>query len=277
MIVSSVRAGVVNLAVHRMRDGRGRRRLARRARPLRRRKGSSAMTIAVMSEGTTHACSGNRWKPARRRPARELGAGEIAWKGPLKGENGPARCRSASSSNSRRRASVAGYRAVRPSMDACAGAAGAKGAAAKHHPPWWDLRTARSKGEVGKDFRQLRRGPTNRYGRRASAGARLTAELLGNKAAGGVDSRYHGMADASTMEREAGFLDSIPRVPGPSNCLSQNRIRRRPPRARQGGREMGEASTRSAPPDGIFLAPNGILHFSACSSRSAQNNLAGQR
>jgi ribose transport system substrate-binding protein len=214
-------------------------------------------TIAVIPKGTTHA----HWKSVEagaRDAAKELGV-EIAWKGPLT-END--RAQQIAIVEQFASNGVSGI--ILAPLDDVALLRPVQGAVAKGVPVL--IIDSALKGELGKDFISYV-GTNNRKGGEM-AGEQLT-KLLGGK--GKVVLLRYMEGSASTMEREAGFLDVIKKSPD-IHLIVENRY---------GGATASEAQTSAMnmmdqirEADGIFCSNESLTFGMLLALR--QNNLAGK-
>jgi ribose transport system substrate-binding protein len=216
-----------------------------------------SMSIAVIPKGTTHVF----WKSVEagaNKAGRELGV-EILWKGPLKENDRAQQIGIVEQFTSQ---GVAGI--VLAPLDDAALVRPVQAAAAKHIPVV--IFDSALKGEVGKDFVSFV-ATDNRKGGEL-AGDQLV-KLLGGK--GKVVLLRYQEGSASTMEREAGFLDAVHKS-ADIQMLVENRY---------AGATAGEAKDaamamldqiRAA--DGIFC-PNESSTFGMLLALR-QNNLTGK-
>ncbi len=218
---------------------------------------SGTRTIAVIPKGTTHA----HWKSVEagaREAGKELGV-EISWKGPLTENDRAQQIAIVEQFVSN---GVSGI--ILAPLDDVALLRPVQGAVAKGIPVL--IIDSALKGEVGKDFISYV-GTDNRLGGEM-AGEALTKELGGK---GKVVLLRYMEGSASTMEREAGFLDVIKKSPD-IHLIVDNRY---------GGATASEAQTSAMnlmdqlrEADGIFCSNESLTFGMLLALR--QNNLAGK-
>ena len=162
--------------------------------------GSGDLTIAVIPKGTTHAF----WKSVQagaESAGKELGA-KVIWKGPLKEDDRAGQIGIVQQFAADKVSAI-----VLAPLDEQALVAPVQAANAKGVPVV--IIDSALKGEAGKDFVSLVATDNRRAG---ELGGERLAKLLGEK--GKVVLLRYMEGSASTMAREAGFLDAIKKYPG---------------------------------------------------------------
>lgn len=219
--------------------------------------GSGKLRVAVIPKGTTHAF----WKSVEagaRRAEKELGI-EIIWKGPLK-END--RAQQISIVEQFVTEGVSGI-VVAP-LDDAALLAPVQSAGAKKIPVV--IFDSALRGEAGKDFVSFVSTDNKKGG---FLGGEKLAGLLGGK--GKVVLLRYAEGSASTMEREAGFLDALKKYPE-ITLIEQSRYAG--PTAAEAQTSAMNMLDKLKQADGIFC-PNESSTFGMLLALR-ENNLAGK-